>query len=685
MTDSSEMDSVVVPEFSPDMVLSYISQILMEEDMDEKFDVFHEDLALLAAEKPFYEILGETFPPLPDQNSGPDAESPDGSSITNLHVNSNGSSSDGILGNDSWPYDPLEYRQLQTNPASVDYSSRSSFPPTYYNEGNVNRVLVESLFNPLLDNDLDIQSTPAWQFQKGLEEARRFLPSSENLMINLEVNGSLLTQEPKEERKLAEINAEDEKHKNPIYEPRGRKTPFDDDLNLQEGRSTKQSALSTEEPLRPDILDDALLCGWEKCTTGNDEQRSESVNQEGRSSHNSHVKGSGGGKSRGKKQSMMEVVDLRTLLVHCAESVAIGDRRSADELLKQIRQHSSPFGDANQRLAHCFADGLEARLAGTGSQIYHSIIAKRISTSDILKGYKCYMRACPFKKIGYFYSNRTILNVANKASRLHIIDFGIYYGFQWPCFMQRLASQPGGPPRLRITGIDRPSPGFRPTERIDETGQRLADYAHRFGIPFKFHAIATKWETIRIEDLNIDKDEVLVVNSLFQFKNLIDETVVEDSPRNMVLNTIRNLNPAVFIFGDVNGSYSSPFFVTRFREALFHFSALFDMIETNVPREDESRLLIERHMSGRDALNVIACEGSERVERPETYKQWQVRNLRAGFKQLPLTPDIIKMAKEKLKAYHKDFVLDVDGQWLLQGWKGRITYAFSAWRSNDSS
>ncbi|KAK6795793.1 hypothetical protein RDI58_009248 [Solanum bulbocastanum] len=39
---------------------------------------------------------------------------------------------------------------------------------------------------------------------------------------------------------------------------------------------------------------------------------------------------------------------------------------SATELLNQIRLHSSLFGDGNQILAHCFADGLEARLAGTG-------------------------------------------------------------------------------------------------------------------------------------------------------------------------------------------------------------------------------------------------------------------------------------------------------------------------------
>ncbi|CAA6654999.1 unnamed protein product [Spirodela intermedia] len=141
------------------------------------------------------------------------------------------------------------------------------------------------------------------------------------------------------------------------------------------------------------------------------------------------------------------------------------------------------------------------------------------------------------------------------------------------------------------------------------------------------------------------------------------------------------MNPAVFIHGVVNGAFSAPFFVTRFREALFHFSALFDMLEATVPREHPERLLIEQEIFGREAMNVIACEGSERVERPETYKQWQVRNLRAGFTQLPLDPEIMNKCRDKVRSvYDKDFVIDEDSRWLLQGWKGRIIYAISTWK-----
>jgi hypothetical protein len=99
------------------------------------------------------------------------------------------------------------------------------------------------------------------------------------------------------------------------------------------------------------------------------------------------------------------------------------------------------------------------------------------------------------------------------------------------------------------------------------------------------------WDTVQIEDLEIDRNEVLVVNSLFRLRNLLDETVVVESPRDTVLNLIRKMNPDVFIHGVVNGAYSVPFFITRFREALFHFSTLFDMLEANVPREVPERVL----------------------------------------------------------------------------------------------
>ncbi|KAF8395135.1 hypothetical protein HHK36_019076 [Tetracentron sinense] len=681
---SNDGDSSEDCDFS-DIVLKYINQMLMEEDKDEKASMFQESSALQAEERSFYEILGEKYPPSPKKPLpyvGQNAGSPDNSFTGN---SSNYSS--GISTSNSTLVNPIMIRDLGESKSShiqtlpVDHTSQS--PSSSFSSSNsVSNILdglVDSPVSTLQCLDAFNVNQSVWQLTRGIEQASKFLPNGRNLIVDLENNGLLPVERKGEVREVA-IKAEKKEKDKREYSTngsRGRKNPHREDMDL-EGRSNKQSAVYAEATVMSEMFDNVLLCNKGKGESSLSTLREPLQNGASKNG----VKGSNGGKSRGKKQGgKREVVDLRTLLIHCAQAVAADDRRSANELLKQIRQHTSPLGDGSQRLAHYFADGLEARLAGTGTQIYSALMKKRTSTADILKAYHLLLDACPFKKISNFFSNQTIMDVAENATRLHIIDFGIRYGFQWPCLIQRLSARPGGPPKLRITGIDLPQPGFRPAERVEETGRRLANYAERFNVPFEFNAIAQKWETIQIEDLHIDSDELLVVNCLYRFRNILDETVVVDSPRNIVLNLIRKMNPAVFIHGILNGAYSAPFFITRFREAFFHFSALFDMLETNVPREHNERILLEREIYGREALNVIACEGFERVERPETYKQWQVRNLRAGFRQLPLNREILKRARDRLRSsYHKDFLIDEDSQWILQGWKGRIVYALSSWK-----
>ncbi|KAE8655428.1 hypothetical protein F3Y22_tig00117027pilonHSYRG00031 [Hibiscus syriacus] len=111
------------------------------------------------------------------------------------------------------------------------------------------------------------------------------------------------------------------------------------------------------------------------------------------------------------------------------------------------------------------------------------------------------------------------------------------------------------------------------------------------------------------------------------------------------------------------------------------------MLETNVPREIPERRLIESEIFGWEAMNVIACEGAKRIERPETYKQWQVRNTGAGFRQLPLNKTIMKTAKEIVKTcYHKDFVINEDNGKVFQNQlRGRIsTYTKKRCRTSDA-
>ncbi|CAN0913454.1 hypothetical protein LINGRAHAP2_LOCUS27935 [Linum grandiflorum] len=117
------------------------------------------------------------------------------------------------------------------------------------------------------------------------------------------------------------------------------------------------------------------------------------------------------GKSRGRKNSSDQYYISQTkqaLVVHGDESAQLESidspflhkasndeympcplfdrRRTAIEQLNQIRRFSSPFGDANQRIAYYFANGMESRLAAVPARSQYSA-----STADVLIAYLLYV------------------------------------------------------------------------------------------------------------------------------------------------------------------------------------------------------------------------------------------------------------------------------------------------------
>ncbi|CAD6255537.1 unnamed protein product [Miscanthus lutarioriparius] len=393
--------------------------------------------------------------------------------------------------------------------------------------------------------------------------------------------------------------------------------------------------------------------------------------------------------SREARRRQQQQVDMRTLLVSCAQ--AVDERHGARELLEQAKQHASPTGDATQRLAHCFVEALEARLAGTGSVLHRSLPALDTTTllqgPEFLRAFRLFNATCCFQRVGFAFANMTICRAAAGSSRLHVVDYGLHLGLQWPGLLRRLAARDGGPPEMTITFIDHPLPGFRPARHIEETGHMLSDCARELGVPFKFHAVAAaRWDAVRVE-VDPDPGAVVVVNSLFKLETLADDSLVVDraSPRDSVLAGIRRMRPAVFTHGVVNGLCGNSF-LTRFREALFYFSAAFDMLDATLPRNSEQRMVLERDFLRACVVNVVACEGRDRTDRFDTYRQWQQRSRRAGLRQLPLDPAVVGAVRVMVKkqCYHREFVMDENDGWLLQGWKGRILYAHSTWVADES-
>ncbi|KAG0465936.1 hypothetical protein HPP92_020100 [Vanilla planifolia] len=536
----------------------------MEENEDNNTLLCNPDIE--AAEKPFYELIGQNYPP----SSDPSFICP---ILTTEHSDDNSSQN------------PTCSRIYSFCSNSIDAECQNLFSPQSYLPPFSGNVGFDELgFRDYQFSEMLVRTLPASLLQKGAEEAMKFLPSEDKVVLSVGEFGLALPREP-----VAKFVDNNKRQKNRTVR----------DSILEEQRRRKQRTISYDKlAVTEEMFDVLLLSACDDLSAVVNSIREKMDRIEKKNYKIAEQREIGGSQnSRYKKQPTEATVNLHTLLLHCSQSVANGETRRAYEQLRQIRKHSSDQGDACQRVAHYVAKGLEARLSGTGNEACNSVPRWK-TVADVLKAYELHLGYCPFKKITYHFANQIILDAIQDAQSVHILDFGICYGLQWPIFIKKLGLRPGRPPFLRITGIDFPQPGLRPSERIEETGRLLAHYAERFCLSFEYHVIAAKFDELKEEQLHLHENETLVVNSMFCLHNLADETVAVDCPRNMVLQLIRKLKPSVFVNAIVNGTYGAPFFVTRFREALYHFSAMFDMLDSTTSRENERRLLVERDLYG---------------------------------------------------------------------------------------
>ncbi|KAJ3669538.1 hypothetical protein LUZ60_011488 [Juncus effusus] len=533
-----------------------------------------------------------------------------------------------------------------------------SSSPSDLQQSNVPQIL------PSINNQIQNESLPNLEFKKGMEEGTKFLPSidSNRSTMDLQVNKIRFHSKRKNDSDLVQrIVKEGEEDRNNMI-LKGKRHANYEALSLVEGQKCKINVLYYKN--QDALLDKVFLLHEEHYAK--EALRLRVIMQNGTSSCS--------------KTGIHEnSVDLRSLLIHCSQAIAINDRNT-DPLLKQIKKHSSPYGDGVQRMAHIFVNGLEARLNGT-STLYESLAP---TMTDFLSCFHMYLVSCPTLMVSQYFVNYTILSATRKASKVHIINLGADFGFNWPVLIHELSKRIGGPPKLRITNIESPASSYLPAERIELVRQKLEIFSRSYDVPLEYRSLETKWDRICIDDLSIEKDEVVIVNCYHSFEHLQDEIDVMNSPANQVLDIIRQIRPHVFIQSIINGSLSSSFFVDRFKQVLIYTSAMFDFFDATMPRNNKQRWFLENCIWGPTAINLIAYEGPKKCVGAETYKQWHTRNSRVGFVQLPLDHTTVKRIKDKVReVYHENFFIDDDKEWLLLGWKGKVMSAVSTWHSKQ--
>ncbi|KAK4400055.1 DELLA protein GAI1 [Sesamum angolense] len=367
---------------------------------------------------------------------------------------------------------------------------------------------------------------------------------------------------------------------------------------------------------------------------------------------------------------------VHTLLA-CAEAVQQENFKLAEALVKNIGFLAVSQAGAMRKVATYFAEALARRIY----RLYPSN-PQDTAFTDMLQMH--FYETCPYLKFAHFTANQAILEAFAGKNRVHVIDFSMKQGMQWPALLQALALRPGGPPSFRLTGIGPPS--HDNTDHLQEVGWRLAQLAETINVEFEYRGfVANSLADLDASMFDIREGESVAVNSIFELHQLLARPGAVEK----VLKVVRELKPEILTVVEQEANHNGSVFLDRFTESLHYYSTLFDSLEScgggsngsDGAVSDQDKVMSEVYL-GRQICNVVACEGADRVERHETLAQWRSRFGSAGFVPVHLGSNAYKQASMLLALFAggDGYRVDENNGCLMLGWHTRPLIATSAWK-----
>ncbi|KAG6714152.1 hypothetical protein I3842_05G189200 [Carya illinoinensis] len=356
-------------------------------------------------------------------------------------------------------------------------------------------------------------------------------------------------------------------------------------------------------------------------------------------------------------------------LMACAEAVQQNNLGLAEALVKQIGYLAVSQAGAMRKVATYFAEALARRIYKLypKNPLDHSL-------SDILQMH--FYETCPYLKFAHFTANQAILEAFEGKKRVHVIDFSMNQGMQWPALMQALALRPGGPPAFRLTGIGPPAPDN--SDHLQEVGWKLAQLAETIHVEFEYRGfVANSLADLNASMLDLRPREVesVAVNSVFELHKLLARPGAIEK----VFSVVKQMKPDIVTVVEQEANHNGPVFLDRFTESLHYYSTMFDSLEGSVSNQD--KVMSEVYL-GKQICNVVSCEGVDRVERHETSVQWRARLGSAGFAPVHLGSNAFKQASMLLALFAggEGYRVEENNGCLMLGWHTRPLIATSAWQ-----
>ncbi|CAN0901611.1 DELLA protein RGL2 [Linum grandiflorum] len=393
-------------------------------------------------------------------------------------------------------------------------------------------------------------------------------------------------------------------------------------------------------------------------------------------------------------------VELAEYLLAAAERVGDKQFHHAAALLNLCDAMSSETGNPVQRLGHVFSKALRDRISldmGRAQETDHnkpisppphdphdSIIT---TTEFAIRGME--RGEMPLFQVPHLVGVQAILENVATSSRIHVIDLRIRTGQHWVALIQGLVSRRSDPTNpqpvelLRVTAVYTASSDESSSSSIEETGNRLSEFAKSMNIPFRFDIVVMEdngWTGFNPDRFGLNRnEESLVVYSEWGLRRLL--TKPRDAER--VMKTLKQMNTRVMITVEVEANLNSPNFSGRFVEALFHFSAVFENIECcNPNRDDPNRVMIETVYLGDQISNILATEGEARYMRSVKIDVWRRFFKQFGMEEIEPSAAALHQAKLFMEKYvsGQPYTIGMDGKSMVLGFKTTPMICVSTWK-----
>ncbi|CAN6166436.1 unnamed protein product [Urochloa humidicola] len=375
-----------------------------------------------------------------------------------------------------------------------------------------------------------------------------------------------------------------------------------------------------------------------------------------------------------------EAMELVVALTACADSLTTRNHDAANYYLARLGEMASPSGPTPMhRVAAYFAEALALRVVRTWPHLFDVTPPRELTDGtaagdDDAMALRILNATTPIPRFLHFTLNERMLREFDGHDRVHVIDFDIKQGLQWPGLLQSLATRASPPAHVRITGVG------ESRQELNETGARLGRVAAALGLAFEFHAVVDRLEDVRLWMLHVKRGERVAVNCVLAAHRLLrDDTGAALAD---FLGLARSTGAAILLLGEHEDALNSGRWEARFARALRYYAAAFDAVAAaGLPDASPARAKAEE-MFAREIRNAVAFDAGDRFERHESFAGWQQRMEECGYQNAGIGDREAMQGRMIARMFgpgNYSVQAQGDGEGLTLRWMDQPMYTVSAW------